>query len=147
MKKRTFNPQAMINLDAMWEAAGRPKGKEPWHWLENEGKAFVFGKLNEGIGIGHIISTSDPKMQEVIDRVHTEWRATSTSQWNYDYAMRVEAAAWEHWSSCPGEITDADEFRWLEYLNEALDKAGIHTNRWAGEYPNRFPLPHVTPTA
>jgi hypothetical protein len=38
-----------FNLDALWEAAGRPKGSEPWHWLENEGKGFVFGRLDEGI--------------------------------------------------------------------------------------------------
>lgn len=148
MANGSFNPQAMLNLDAMWEGAGRPAGKEPWRWLENEGKTLVFRELDRGIGIGHVVSTTDPQFQESIDRIYAEWCETSTSQWNYHYAMRVEAAAWAEWSAQNQNTHDrAAESSWLEYLNKALDRDGIHTNRWAGEYPERFPKLPTTPTA
>jgi hypothetical protein len=66
----------MYNLDAMWEAAGRPADKHPIDFVQSpQGRALLRDGLARGLEPNEILVTSNPAVQDVMDTIVAEWRA------------------------------------------------------------------------
>jgi hypothetical protein len=66
----------MFNLEAMWEAAGRPAGKHPIDFIQSrQGRQLIRDGLARGLQPNEIIITENPAIQDVIDTIVAEWRA------------------------------------------------------------------------
>lgn len=62
----------MMNLDAMWIAAGRPKGKEPITWIRGAGRASI----KRALGLGQVVTSNDlgvqAELQAIMDELQRE---------------------------------------------------------------------------
>lgn len=61
----------MINLDALWHAAGRPVGKDPLSWMRGEGR----DAMKRSIARGSKGFSSDPEVRALIQELEDEVRA------------------------------------------------------------------------
>ena len=58
----------IMNLAAMWLAAGRPAGKEPINWIRGAGRAAI----KRSLAMGYQVSTDDPEVQVEVQAIEVE---------------------------------------------------------------------------